>query len=233
MKLPTLYQATILKRYKRFLCDVKLDDTDTPITAHCPNTGSMRGISLDKNLVMLSLSDSTKRKYPHTLEMVQNNNVWIGINTMRTNKIAEEGIVSGKIEELSDFISLKREVKCSDNSRLDFMLTQTDRLCYVEVKNVTLVENKVALFPDAVTSRGQKHLKTLIDLRKSGARCVMLFVIQRSDCSSFRPAYEIDPEYSDLLKKSFLNGVEILAYRANVSPKEIKIDRNIPITSIN
>lgn len=233
MKLPDLYSGTILKRYKRFLCDVRLDKTNTIVTAHCPNTGSMRGISLDQTPVMLSHSNSTKRKYPYTLEMVCNNNVWIGINTMRTNKIAEEGMVSGKIKELSPFVSLKREVKCSNNSRLDFMLTQENQSCYVEVKNVTLVENNHALFPDSVTTRGQKHLKTLMDLKKHGARCIMLYIIQRSDCSFFRPAYEIDPEYSNLLKESFKNGIEVMAYKTDVSPEEIRINCNIPINCIS
>lgn len=224
-----LVRATLIKRYKRFLCDVILDNSSQLVTVHCPNSGSMLGIPLEKAPVMLSYTESSSRKLKHTLEMVYNGNVWIGTNTARTNQIAEEGIVSGLISGLYPFVSIKREVKYGINSRVDLVVEQPDNICYVEVKNVSLVEDNIAKFPDAVTERGQKHLCELIKMKKYGYRAVNLFIIQRDDCVSFRPAENIDPEYSRLLSLAVREGVEVYAYQAKVSPDEISLIRQLPV----
>jgi len=224
-----LHCGTILKRYKRFLCDVLLDNGNVKITAHCPNSGSMKGIPLNDVKVMLSYNPSPTRKYPYTLEMINNGNVWIGVNTSRTNFIAEEGITSGFINHLNPFDELKREVKYGKNSRIDILLTQNNQICYVEVKNVTLKDEDHAIFPDSVTLRGQKHLDELANMVKQGHRAVMLYIIQRTDCESFRPAYEIDPAYADKFKKAIDQGVEAYAYKVNVSPEQITFVKPVTI----
>ena len=216
-----LHSGVILKRYKRFLCDIVLDNTSEKVTAHCPNSGSMKGIPLSDAKVMLSYNPSPTRKYPYTLEMIHDGNVWIGVNTSLTNAIAEEGIRSGFISSLNPFDELKREVKYGKSSRIDIFLTQNNKNCYVEVKNVTLTEGRFAIFPDSVTTRGQKHLDELTYMVKQGHRSVMLYIIQRTDCEKFRPAYEIDQVYADKFKAALSQGVEAYAYKVNVTPEEI------------
>ena len=176
---------------------------------------------------MLSLQDNPKRKYAYSWEMVKINSLWIGINTMLTNKIVVESIEKNLIPELTGYDKIVTEKKVSQNSRLDIMLQRKDELCFVEIKNVSLVENKIALFPDAVTKRGAKHLAELIRLKSEGHRAVILFLIQRQDGERFAPADKIDPEYGRLLREAHLSGVEILPYRATVNPEEIRIDRKL------
>ena len=216
-----LHSGNILKRYKRFLCDVLLDNSNVIITAHCPNSGSMKGIPLSDAKTMLSYNPSPTRKYPYTLEMINNGTVWIGVNTSRTNFIAEEGIKSGFINELNPFDELQREKKYGKNSRIDILLTHNQKNCYVEVKNVTLTEGDHAIFPDSVTTRGQKHLEELTNMVKQGHRAVMLYIIQRTDCERFRAAHEIDPDYAAKFKQAVSQGVEAYAYKVNVTPEEI------------
>lgn len=224
--------ATILKRYNRFLCDVILNDNGEKVTAHCPNSGSMKGIPLNNAPVMLSSCDSSNRKLKYTLEMVFNGSVWIGANTLRTNKIAREGIELGFIGELYPFTNIKSEVNYGQNSRIDFVVQQTGNICYVEVKNVSLVENNTAKFPDSVTQRGQKHIVELMKMKKYGYRAVTLFIIQREDCASFSPAADIDAQYSKLLSYAVDEGVEVYAYQAKVTPQEIRIIRKLPVRLI-
>jgi sugar fermentation stimulation protein A len=161
--------------------------------------------------------------------MVHNGKCWIGINTGIANLIAKEAIISGVISELQGYSQIKAEVKYGTNSRIDLLLIEADKKCYVEVKNVTLVEeDKAFCFPDAVTARGKKHLHELAEMRRQGQRAVMLYIIQRSDGSHFRPADQIDPAYAKSLKQVYKAGVEILVYRAEVNPDSIEIVEKIP-----
>ncbi len=222
---PALIHATLLRRYKRFLADVRLQD-GTEITVHCTDPGSMLEVCVPGRPVLLSHSDNPRRKLRHTWELIKLSRSWVGVNTVRTNSFVEEAIREDRIPELSGYPTLRREVRAGD-SRIDFLLGDT---CLVEVKTVTLSDgNGTAMFPDSVTLRGQKHLSELIKIAGSGRRAVMLFWINRGDCSGFRPADDIDPAYGGLLRRAQDRGVEILAYRAKVTPKQVTADRPIPI----
>ncbi|RJP61708.1 MAG: DNA/RNA nuclease SfsA [Candidatus Auribacter fodinae] len=224
-----LIPCTLLKRYKRFMCDIILDHHISPVIAHCPNSGSMKGIPLTNVPAMVSFNDAPGRKLKYTLEMVHNGNCWIGTNTWNTNTIAQQSIEAGVIAELKGFDTLRREVKISDKSRIDFVLDYPDHTCFVEVKNVSLVENNTALFPDALTERGQKHIDELIALKSKGHRAIMLYIVQRTDCSSFAPAVEIDPVYASKLKTALKSGIEALVYQANVAPDSITLIKKLNI----
>ena len=225
-----LIEGILLKRYKRFLADVKLVDGQF-VTAHCPNSGSMKTCKEPGWKVLLSKSNNPTRKLKYTWEMVHNGTCWIGINTQLPNKIAIEAIENQIIPELNGYDEIQSEKKYGKNSRIDILLKGKSGACYVEVKNVTLVEaDGFYKFPDAVTERGKKHLYELLEMVKTGHRAVMLFVIQRSDGTTFKPADHIDPEYARVLKDVYHQGVEILAYQANVSPTEIKIQISIPFS---
>lgn len=222
-----LISGILLKRYKRFLADIKLDSGEF-ITAHCPNSGSMKTCKEPGWKVMVSDSKNPKRKLRYTWEMVHNSTCWIGINTQVPNKIAKEAVENGTISELSGYDSIRSEVKYGQNSRVDLLLSNENELCYVEVKNVTLVEQDgFYRFPDAVTERGRKHLFELMEVKKNGHRAVMLFAIQRSDGGIFKPADEIDPAYGQSLREAYKCGVEILPYLADVSPNEIRLTKRV------
>ena len=223
-----LQKATLVKRYKRFLADV-ITDKGEEITVHCPNTGSMRGCSTPGSKVMLSTSPNLKRKYPQGLEMVQNGDTWVGINTMLTNGIVAEAIMDGRVKELLNIENLTREVKTSKSSRLDLLLERGEEKIYVEIKNCSLVEDGWAMFPDAVTARGTKHLHELASLVEQGHQGVLFFCIQRNDADKFRPAAHIDPLYAKTLSEVARKGVQILAYQAEVTPEAIEISKAIPI----
>ena len=223
-----LLSGTLVKRYKRFLADVVLESGEE-ITVHCPNSGSMKSCANPGWQVLLSLSDNPKRKYPYTWEMVHNEKCWIGINTGIPNTIVAEAITEGKIKDLSGYENLTREVKYGKNSRIDILLSRGDEKCYVEVKNVTLVEEDGNYyFPDSVTERGTKHLFELTEMVNQGHRSVMFYVIQRSDGSIFKPAAHIDTKYTKALQEARANGVEIMVYQASVSPESITITSEIP-----
>ncbi len=229
MKLPPLIPGTLIKRYKRFMADITLAD-GSMVTAHCPNSGSMLGCNLPGSPVMLSKSPNPDRKLAYTWELVQSNGYWIGLNTMLPNRLAEEAILDGTITELQGYDRLRREVPYgSERSRIDLLLEGAQGRCYVEVKNVTLVEGNLALFPDAVTERGQKHLRELMEVARNGDRGVLLFTVQRGDANSVAPADRIDPVYGRLLREAVRNGVEVLAYRASVQPEEIRLTERLPI----
>ncbi len=224
----TLIKGYLIRRYKRFLADVRLPSGET-VTAHCPNSGSMKTCDQPGWEVRLSQSDNPKRKLKYTWEMVHNGKCWIGINTIFANKIAAEGIRTGVIRELQGYELLQTERKYGQNSRVDLLLSNGNEKCYVEVKNVTLVEaDGFYRFPDAVTKRGLKHLGELAEMVRQGHRAVMLFLIQRSDGTVFKPADHIDPDYGQALREVFKAGVEILPYRAEVSPEEIFVAEKIP-----
>lgn len=228
MKFGDLRPGRLIKRYKRFLVDVECGD-GTVLTAHCPNTGSMRGCVAPGNPVLLSESMNPKRKYPFTLEMIQVDGFWVGVNTSRTNHLVREAIENGVVEELGRVDSIRPEVRIPTGSRLDFLLTRGEEKIFIEVKNCTLAEEEIAMFPDAVTSRGTKHLEELIDLRQQGHGAVIFFCIQRMDCQTFSPAAHIDPLYARTLTRAAREGVIVLAYQATVQPDEIRIQRKLPV----
>ena len=218
----------LIKRYKRFFADVKLDSGEV-VTAHCPNTGSMMGLLTEGNIVYLSKTDNEKRKLKYTLEVVKVLGARVGVNTHRANRIVEEAIVEKKISSLGKKYDFRREVKYGTNSRIDFLITnKKGEEIFVEVKNVTLSKRKgVAEFPDAITERGSKHLLELIDVVKKNKRAIMLFLIQRNDCKKFRIAEEIDYIYKKNIVKAKKAGVEILCYSCSFIRNNIELDKKI------
>ena len=223
-----LQPGTLIRRYKRFLADIELGE-NTVITVHCPNSGSMLGCSEPGSPVMLSRSDNPKRKYSQTLEMVQSGTTWVGVNTALTNHLVREALQKGVIEEFGPLEAIRQEIKTSDNTRLDFLLEQQGRKIFMEVKNCSLAEDNAAMFPDAVTARGTKHLRELAALRQQGYMAAVLFCVQRRDADHFKPAAHIDPLYAETLAKVAASGVLVLAYQADVSPREIRITRKLPV----
>ncbi len=221
-----LIPGILIRRYKRFLADVQLDN-GTVITAHCPNSGSMLTCDIPGSEVLLSYHQSPKRKYAFTWEIVKVNSIWVGINTNVPNRLVYESILQNSIPELIGYPEIFREQKVGQKSRLDLMLRDDSKRCYVEIKNVTLVENGAALFPDAVTERGTRHLQELIKLTEAGHRAIIFFVIQREDGEYFSPADHIDPIYGAMLREAYSRGVEILPYRAVVMPSEIRLDQKL------
>ena len=222
---PKLIHGRLIKRYKRFLADVLLDD-GTEVVAHCTNSGSMRSC-LEKGAdVYLTPVNNPKRKTRFTWEMIKINNGWVGINTGNPNKLAFKAICEETIPGLAGFTNVRREVKFGD-SRFDVFAENDTEKCFIEVKNVTLKEGDFAFFPDAVTKRGQKHLKTLMNVKEQGMRAVMLYIIQRTDVKYFSPAKEIDPDYTKMLKKAYKAGVEIIPIQAMVTPEKIKLVKKL------
>lgn len=229
MKFPApLISGRLIRRYKRFLADVRLDNGEV-VTAHCANTGSMTGCSLSDSPVLLSASNRPGRKYPYTWELVQIGGNWVGINTTLANRLVEEAVFNGTAAELQGYTTLRREVPYGAGSRVDLLLEGARGRCYVEVKSVTLVEGQRALFPDAVTLRGQKHLCELEQVVLRGDRGVIFFAVQRDDAECFAPADAIDPEYGRLLRRAVTAGVEALAYRAAVTPESICLREQLPV----
>jgi len=223
-----LQPGILIKRYKRFLADIELADK-TVLTVHCPNTGSMQGCSQPGSPVMISRSDNPGRKYPHTLEMVRVGSVWVGVNTFLTNKLVREALEKKVVTEFGRLESITQEVRTSANTRLDFLLEREGKKIYLEVKNCSLSENRVAMFPDAVTVRGTKHLQELAALKQQGHKAAVFFCVQRGDADSFMPAAHIDPLYAETLIKVEAEGVKVLAYQAEVNPSEITIARKLPV----
>ena len=218
---PTLEAGKLKKRYKRFLADIEQNNEIN--TVFCPNTGSMKSCLGENWPVLIQLSTNTKRKYPYTLELIHNGECWICINTHRANDIVEEGLKNSHIPELTQFNKIKREVSFEKKSRFDFLLESNTTKCFLEIKSVTLLEENTYKFPDAITERGHKHIRHLIEVKKKGYEAVLLFLILRNDGTHFEPAAEIDPHYAKLLKQASLAGVKLLAYQTNISDKEISI----------
>lgn len=223
---PTLISGILKKRYKRFLADIELE-TGELITAHCANTGPMLGLCSIDTPVMVSKSDNPKRKLAYTWEMIEvgeENTVWVGINTALPNKIVKLALEKQLIPELAQqYTQVKSEVKFGHDgkSRIDFVLSGGESDIYVEVKNTTLAENGVALFPDTETTRGQKHLQELIDLPSSVKR-VMLYFIARSDCERFEVGRKYDKTYGKLFDEAREKGVIILPCRFEITPEGIR-----------
>jgi sugar fermentation stimulation protein A len=221
-----LVHGILIKRYKRFLADVKLDD-GAIVTAHCTNSGSMKSCLENGAEVYLTPVTDPKRKTKFTWEMIKINDDWVGINTGIPNKLAFESISAGTIPGLEGYTNVKREVKFED-SRFDIYAENDMEQCFIEVKNVTMKDGKYARFPDAVTTRGQKHLKTLIEVKSRGIRAVMLYIIQRSDVEIFAPACDIDPDYAKLLSEAVAAGVEVIPMQAHVTPSNITLVKQLP-----
>ena len=221
-----LLQGALIKRYKRFFIDIKYKNKI--ITAHCPNSGSMMGLLDRGNKAWFSLSDNPKRKIKYTLEMIEVKNKKVGINTLLTNKIVLEALKHKKINSLNKFNHIKTESKFSDGTRFDFLLSNDKEKCFLEVKNVTLLrENKIAEFPDAITSRGTKHLNELCNAKKKGYQSYILYLIQRENCNSFKIAKDIDEEYKIAFSKALKSGVKILCYDCKLNSEEIKLNKQI------
>ena len=226
-----LIEATLLRRYKRFLADVCLGDGEL-ITVHTANTGSMLGCAEPGSRVWLSRSESTTRKYPYSWEITETAaGVLVGVNTALPNALVREAIESGVIGELQGYDSLRGEVSFgSERSRIDWLLENGGKAaCYVEVKNVTAAVADTAIFPDAVSARGAKHLRELMGVVAAGQRGVLCFCVQRGDVAAVRPADEIDAVYGKTLRDARQNGVEIVAYQAEVASTGIALRRPLPV----
>ncbi len=228
MRFPSpLVPGVLIHRYQRFLADVRLVDGRV-VTAHCPNSGSMKGCNVPGRDVLLSPAQNPKRKTRYTWELIHLPYTWVGINTLTANRLVAEAALERGIPELGPFEKLTKEVKLA-HSRIDFCLLRGDISVFVEVKNVTLVEGSTAFFPDAPTARGRKHIQTLADAIHRGHRSVMFYVVQREDAKRFAPAAHIDPAYAQLLRRAHQTGVEIIVYRARVTPEEIALEMPLPV----
>tara|TARA_B100000787_G_scaffold85969_1_gene63423 strand:- start:15 stop:713 length:699 start_codon:yes stop_codon:yes gene_type:complete len=224
----SLIKGKLIKRYKRFFVDIKLDKEI--VTAHCANTGSMKGLLDEGNEVFVSKNDNPKRKLRYTLEIIKVKKKLVGVNTHFANKIAYHGLSNNLIEEVLKSDNIKPEVFFDNKTRFDFLIEKNKKKIFLEVKNVTLFrDEKIAEFPDSVTTRGSKHLKTLIEAIKKGYKSYLLFLVQIEGVESFKIAKDIDKEYYKnylLAKKA---GVIFLAYRCKINSKEIKIEKKIKI----
>ncbi|MCG3862735.1 MULTISPECIES: DNA/RNA nuclease SfsA [unclassified Photobacterium] len=231
-----LQSAKLIKRYKRFLADIELDNSDVR-TIHCANTGAMTGCAEPGSTVWYSTSDNPKRKYPNSWELTQTlNNDWICVNTAQANRLVEEAIKNDVIDELTDYTSLRAEVKYgTENSRIDLLLESESRPpCYIEVKSVTLLgKNRQGYFPDAVTTRGQKHLRELMEMVDQGNRSVLLFAVLHSGIDNVSVADHIDPIYAQLLTQAVKAGVEVLCYKAELNKDQIKLTNCIEFRHSN
>ena len=226
----SLIKGKLVKRYKRFFTDVNLNQET--IVAHCPNTGSMMGLLDEGNEVFVSKNDDPKRKLKYTLEIIKVKKRLFGVNTHFANKIALHGLTNNLIKEITNNDNINPEVFFDKETRFDFLIEKNNQKIFVEVKNVTLLrKDKIAEFPDAVTSRGSKHLKTLIEATKKGYKTYLLFLIQIEGVTSFKIAKDIDKEYYENYKHAKKAGVKFLAYRCKISSKEIKIEKKIKITN--
>ncbi len=230
-----LQSGTLIRRYKRFLADIELAD-GRELTIHCPNTGSMLGCCEPGSRAWFLDSGNPSRKYPCTWELVETlEGDWICINTARANALVAEAIENRVIVELQGYSRLRREVRYGqESSRIDLCLDSPEHpeqpACYVEVKNVTLRESGgLGYFPDAVSLRGQKHLRELIHMTQQGYRAVLMFCVAHTGIERVRPADHIDPAYGRLLREAAAQGVEVMAYRAIIAPDEIRLNQRIPV----
>lgn len=229
-----LLRGRLIQRYKRFLADVTLDGGER-VTATCPNTGSMLGLTAPGSVVWLSANDSPARKYRHTWEMVEadlgRSSTLVGINTARPNALVAEAVAGGRIADLKGYPELRREVRYGENSRIDLLLECNRKgRCYVEVKNVHMMRVPgLAEFPDSVTERGAKHLAEMAAMVREGHRAVMVFLIQRADATRLSIARDIDPAYGEGFAQARAAGVEMLAYRCRLTPEEIVVDRRVRV----
>ncbi len=229
---PPLFPATLIKRYKRFLADVILISGEQ-VTVHTPNTGAMTGCAEPGSRVWLRDTQNPTRKYQYSWEVTEaTSGTLIGVHTGLVNQLVREAIVNGTITELQGYATICQEVRYGlENSRIDLLLQQTLRAdCYVEIKNVTAKDDAgVAFFPDAISKRGVKHLRELMAMVRQGHRAVIFFCVQRGDVQAIRPADEVDADYGSTLRQAIAEGVEAIAYRASVSPEEIRLVQALPV----
>lgn len=233
MQLPPLINGHIVRRYKRFLADVTLDD-GRQVTVHCPNTGTMTSCWEPGASVQLSFNDNPTRKYPWTLERVDMGGGWIGVNTLRTNGVIAEAVAKDRIPELAGYRRLQREVRFEvagvASGRLDLLLQDGKRPdALVEIKNVTLLDGQWLRFPDAVSERGRKHLELLLGAVNRGLRGVVLFAVNRPEGKRFAPATEIDPAYARRLQEVVAAGVEVLAVRIGHTTEGLEANGSVPV----
>ena len=223
-----LISGLFIKRYKRFFVDIKINNKI--ITAHCPNTGSMYGLLRKGNKVWVSKSNNPNRKLKYTLEIIEDNKSKVGINTLFTNKIVLHALQNNLIKEFKGVSEIKPETKFGKNTRFDFLIADKKNKSFIEVKNVTLSRKKgLAEFPDAVTTRGLKHINELENAGKKNYKIFIIFLIQRDDCENFTIAKDIDPEYAKALKLAVKNKLNILCYDCKFSSKGIKLNKQIKI----
>jgi sugar fermentation stimulation protein A len=222
-----LLPGKLIRRYKRFFADIELDSGEQ-IVALTPNTGSMKGVCIPGERVLVSYTPSPTRRLSYTWELIYLDGGWVGVNTQLTNRIAAEALSSGLIPAFRRYKSFRSEVKIAFDTRIDFVLGTRSR-CLLEVKNVTLVENKIARFPDSVTTRGTKHLHRLMKAIQNGDKAAMLYVCQHHAGKAFEPADDIDPIYGATLHQAADAGVWIEAWAAEVSPTEIILSHRIPV----
>jgi len=225
---PPLLTGTLIQRYKRFMADVKLRNGHV-VTVFCPNSGSMKGCSEPGRTVYLSRSENTARRLRYTWEMIEMPSSLVGVNTIVPNRLVKESILQGSLEPFTGYERVRSEVPYGQNSRIDLLLEGPgSRRCFIEIKNCTLVENGVAYFPDAVTSRGLKHLVEQQNEVNRGHRAVIFYLIQRMDADFFEPADCIDPAYGKELRTAVRNGVELFAYDVKLTLESISLDRRVP-----
>ena len=223
-----LISGLFIKRYKRFFVDIKINDKI--ITAHCPNTGSMYGLLKKGNKVWISKSNNPNRKLKYTLEIIEDKSSKVGVNTHSTNKIVHHALQNNLIDEFNNISEIKPEIKFGLNTRFDFLVSNEKHKSFIEVKNVTLSREKsLAEFPDAVTTRGLKHINELLKASKKNYKIFILYLIQRDDCKSFTVAKDIDPNYATVLKKAINNKLKILCYDCKFSSKGIKLNNKIKL----
>ena len=221
-----LIPGRLINRYKRFFVDVKINDKK--ITAHCPNTGSMYGLLKKGNKVWVTKSDNPNRKLKYTLQIIEDKKSKVGVNTHLTNKIVHHALKNNLIKEFDKKIEIKPETKFGKNTRFDFLITQQKFKAFIEVKNVTLSRIKnLAEFPDAITSRGLKHINELLKASNMGYKIFILYLIQRNDCKLFKIAEDVDPEYSNSLIKAVKKKLNILCYDCKFSTKGIKLNQKV------
>ncbi len=225
---PPLVPGRLIRRYQRFLAEVELADGST-VTAHCPNSGSMLGCLQAGAPVRLSPRDRPGRRTAFTWEMIRLGRHWVGINTLVPNRLAARAAELRALPLFREAGRVRREVRVSDKSRVDLMVQTPGGELYVEVKNVTLVQGGRARFPDAVTSRGARHLRELMSLVRAGKRAAMLYLVQRGDARDFAPARDIDPTYAGLFERARRQGVEMVVVRARVGPRGVRLDRLLPL----
>ncbi|MEL7630774.1 DNA/RNA nuclease SfsA [Pectobacterium aroidearum] len=228
---PRLQPARLIKRYKRFLADVVTPEGET-LTLHCANTGAMTGCATPGDTVWYSTSDNPKRKYPHSWELTETQqNHWICVNTLRANTLLYEALLENRVEELSGYSDVKTEVRYgTENSRVDLLLQAPDKIdCYIEVKSVTLLQHECGYFPDAVTLRGQKHLRELQQMVSNGKRAVLFFAVLHSGIQQVSPAPHIDSRYAELFTEAQRAGVEILCYGSTLCPDGITLTHKLPL----
>ena len=223
-----LIKGKFLKRYKRFFADIKVNKEI--IIAHCPNTGSMMGLLNENNDAWVLKNEDPKRKLKYTLQILKTSKNVIGVNTHLANKLVHEGLQNNTLLEFKNLDKIVTEKFYNKETRFDFLVEKNKKKIFIEVKNVTLIrDGKTSEFPDAITTRGSKHIKTLMDAHKKGYECYVLFLVQIENCKYFRIAKDIDNEYYENYKQAKKSGVKFIAYNCKVGPKEIKIDKKVEI----